>query len=345
MLFSFGGWVVLSGKMSDSVNYLIFGIKLSEMKAYLLELHSGGRSRSLVPFHMYLALLVIACVELIWLCFGRVTLIMDGLIPILISLVFITVFLYITVKKMVTDSGNPIWRFLRFALEILLFLNLGWVLMRLFNHLTMTTALPLQDMLLLGWDRALGLSWLAYFEFIHDNPWLIKLLSVCYSSLTPLSAVALFGLLIMGHYDRARFFVTSFFYGSICAMVIGLFFPAAGTATMFLEDMSIYPNFEKRPGVYFVRHMLSLRESTGEIFIHLSKMPGLVTFPSFHTAAGVILAVAFWRTRLFWPVLLYTVVMISATPLYGGHYFVDLIAGVILAGLIMWLNRRTVAPE
>jgi membrane-associated phospholipid phosphatase len=59
-----------------------------------------------------------------------------------------------------------------------------------------------------------------------------------------------------------------------------------------------------------------------------------VTFPSFHTAAGIILVISFWRTALFPIIVLYSAIMIASTPVLGGHYFVDLIAGAAVAGAV-----------
>jgi membrane-associated phospholipid phosphatase len=61
---------------------------------------------------------------------------------------------------------------------------------------------------------------------------------------------------------------------------------------------------------------------------------GLVTFPSFHAAGGVMLAWLFWQIPyLRWPMLALNLAMIAATPLMGAHYFADIIGGIIIAGL------------
>jgi membrane-associated phospholipid phosphatase len=65
--------------------------------------------------------------------------------------------------------------------------------------------------------------------------------------------------------------------------------------------------------------------------LDLSFLPGLVSFPSFHTAAGVIIVASFWRTAFLLPALLFSAAMIAGTPIFGGHYFVDMLSGAAIA--------------
>jgi len=71
------------------------------------------------------------------------------------------------------------------------------------------------------------------------------------------------------------------------------------------------------------------------VAIDPTRLPGLVTFPSFHTAGGIVVATAFWRTRWFIPVAIYTAFMIASTPIYGAHYAIDLVAGAVVAVAVM----------
>ena len=71
------------------------------------------------------------------------------------------------------------------------------------------------------------------------------------------------------------------------------------------------------------------------------EIEGLVTFPSFHTAAGVLFAWALWSTRwLRWPGLIVNVLMIASVPIIGAHYLVDVFGGVVVAIASLYLARR-----
>ena len=62
------------------------------------------------------------------------------------------------------------------------------------------------------------------------------------------------------------------------------------------------------------------------------KLTGIVTFPSFHAATAALYLWAFWPVRWFRPVaVVANVGMLLATPLGGGHYFIDVFAGIAVA--------------
>ena len=61
---------------------------------------------------------------------------------------------------------------------------------------------------------------------------------------------------------------------------------------------------------------------------------GIITFPSLHASLGILFAAALWRVRgIKWAALGLNALMLFATPAYGSHYFVDVIAGVVFAAL------------
>jgi len=289
----------------------------------------------------YALLLVIAAINLVWLTTTRVDLILDDMFGVLLPSLMIGSLLVLTGRMIHLRTHAPRALVLTDALfQGLLFLSLAWLNMRVLNHLSMSTALPYADHLILAWDRALGFDWLAYFEWVHDRPDVIRLLDMSYTSLTPLSALALIGLVVMGQTLRARFFVESFFVTALVCISVGWLLPAEAAVEFTIADMAQYPNFAAAPGTYHLVHMDALRAPEGRILLDPLNLPGLVTIPSFHTAAGVVLAVAFWRTPMALPVLAYTVVMIASTPIFGSHYFVDLIAGTAVALAVMAIIRN-----
>jgi len=61
---------------------------------------------------------------------------------------------------------------------------------------------------------------------------------------------------------------------------------------------------------------------------------GIITFPSLHAALAVIPIVALWPIpRLRWLILALNIVMLAATPIDGSHYFIDVIAGIVVAAI------------
>lgn len=220
------------------------------------------------------------------------------------------------------------------------FILLGWVALRLFNHITMMTNIPYADEMLLAWDHAFFLNWNAYFAFVAEHPALIRILDFAYISLTPTSVVGYIGLFLLGRIEAARFFVVTFTTTAIVCTVIGMFFPAVAAVGFALERPELLEQFATRPGWYSISILETLRNAETYTF-DLFNLPGLTTFPSFHTAAGVVLAYSYRRSFLFVPMLCYTVVMIASTPVWGGHYLIDLFAGTAIAIAICYAFERT----
>ena len=84
--------------------------------------------------------------------------------------------------------------------------------------------------------------------------------------------------------------------------------------------------------------------------IDFAELAGIVTFPSFHAAAAVLYLWAFWPVRWFGPIaIVANCAMLLATPIGGGHYFVDVFAGIaIAASSIMaakWIGQWLIQPS
>lgn len=66
----------------------------------------------------------------------------------------------------------------------------------------------------------------------------------------------------------------------------------------------------------------------------LPRLVGVLTFPSFHAVSAILYMWAFWPLAWFRPVTVaWNIAMIVATPMGGGHYFVDILAGILVAVL------------
>jgi hypothetical protein len=96
----------------------------------------------------------------------------------------------------------------RFAIlfQGLVFLQISWIALRVFNHISMTSDFPWTDRLLISWDKRLGFDWDAYFTFVRSH-WLVEqIMAPSYTSLTDVSLLAFLFLVFVGDPRRARFF-------------------------------------------------------------------------------------------------------------------------------------------
>lgn len=250
---------------------------------------------------------------------------------------------YIASKWALTRPGAPQATYIKISqiTEAMLFSQLSVLSLQYLNHLSMMQPFPYVDSLLSGMDEAIGINWLAYFELIHSSPAAIQVLEWVYASMAQAGFIAIYGLILTGHANRARFFIEAFYITALFCVIAGMFFPAMAAVHEYVADLSAYPNFDTPPGVYHIDVMHHLREHPGPVVMNPEAMPGLVTFPSFHTAGCIVLAVAFWRMWAIIPFGLFTLATIASTPVFGGHYIIDLIAGTVVAlGVCYILGRQ-----
>ena len=190
---------------------------------------------------------------------------------------------------------------------------------------------PAWDATFMAWDRALGLDWQAYLTFVDARPWLAAIDTAAYRSVMPQLIVAVVGLSFTGRLAACRMFVLAVALAALISIAISGVMPAL---TVFMHlglDQSAAPN------VPFIddSHILALRDGSLRV-VSLTDGQGIIAFPSFHAALGLILARAFWHMPwIRWPALILNLVMIVATPVSGGHYFVDVFAGLGVAILAM----------
>ena len=68
-------------------------------------------------------------------------------------------------------------------------------------------------------------------------------------------------------------------------------------------------------------------------------MNGLIALPSFHAAASLLFAWWGWQIRIMrFPLLLANALMLLSTPINGGHYFIDVLAGLGVGAFAIWCS-------
>jgi membrane-associated phospholipid phosphatase len=89
--------------------------------------------------------------------------------------------------------------------------------------------------------------------------------------------------------------------------------------------------------------LLEIRAGRGFV-LHNSNGSGLTAFPSYHCVAGLLFLWAVWpMRRLRIPAAIAALLLIAATPIFGGHYIADLCGGLLVAVLSTvaahWLEK------
>ncbi|HKX09339.1 MAG TPA: phosphatase PAP2 family protein [Stellaceae bacterium] len=188
---------------------------------------------------------------------------------------------------------------------------------------------PLADDLLIRIDRVMGFDWLTVCRWLASHPPVVRVLMLAYEALLPEAAAVLLILVFIAPH-RARRFSTALIVSLLPTVAILWLLPVEGAFAHY--QISSPPDFV----VTFQKlrsHELTLIPSVSD---------GIVSFPSYHACAAVLLTYFVRDIRIAFPVAV-TVngLMIAATPLFGGHYLADVLAGIMVAAAtIAFLERQ-----
>jgi PAP2 superfamily protein len=205
------------------------------------------------------------------------------------------------------------------------------VVMAPLTYVAAAANFPLRDAELLALDRWLGLDWAAYVGFVNDHPLLSGWLSYGYSMIRwPLFAIPV--ILTAAHrYCRLQDFTLAFGLALSATTLVSALVPAIGVYQQIGLDPSQLTNLNPQAYLDQVRDLAPVREGVLR-HIDLFGLAGIVTFPSFHAASAVLYAWALWPVRWFRPIaVIANAAMLASTPIDGGHYFIDLVAGIAVA--------------
>ncbi|MGH6847932.1 MAG: phosphatase PAP2 family protein [Methylocella sp.] len=206
-----------------------------------------------------------------------------------------------------------------------------WLALSLFTNaavilnfiLTGILPLPRWDGALASVDRVLGLNWLDMYQWLTRHPAIEAGAHAVYNSLGPEMLILLVALELLGHHNQARAFLLWFMVSAIATVGIGTLFPAAGAF--------VYYHLPVASTTGYVSQWADLRNGALRNINPLDNQ-GLVVFPSFHTTLAVLCACAARPLRILKiPLRALSLLVILSSPAMGGHYFVDIIAGIILA--------------
>lgn len=235
--------------------------------------------------------------------------------------------------------------FLHRLWSILLYVLLSALLMRnlqVLNHLTMSINLPMADDRLMAWDVALGFDWLAYSKWLTASPLLNEILFFAYNQIT-FSGLAALAVILIVLNDRRRELEIIYLVvvTAIVCITMATAFPAKATMAL-LGDQELLARLQIGTGVLHVDQLLALR-GNGPVFLRPDDMQGLVSFPSFHTCMALIIA---WCSRGRWyTIAIGTVIgaaIVAGTPIFGGHYLVDVLGGMAVTAGAIWVWRAKI---
>ena len=176
---------------------------------------------------------------------------------------------------------------------------------------------PLADGLLNRADAAIGFDWLAWFMWVKAHPALHFVLANAYGSI-PLQVLVLFVYFAFRGGKRVDELVLATIFAIAIVIPVMVFFPAVGAWTEHGVGM-----VEPWRG-----DILALRSHT---LLTVDRTQGIVSFPSFHTTAAVLLVNMTRGSKWFLPMLVLNVLVIASVMSEGAHYGVDMLSGLAVA--------------
>lgn len=135
---------------------------------------------------------------------------------------------------------------------------------------------------------------------------------------------------IAGQLARLNTFIAAFVATTLVTIAVSAVYPAAGPwLFLHIQPESANGFMPSSSGSWPV--FLGLRDGSLHAIFGLNS-EGIITFPSLHAALGVMFSAALWRVSgIRWIALVLNGLLLIATPAYGSHYVVDVIAGIAVA--------------
>jgi membrane-associated phospholipid phosphatase len=224
--------------------------------------------------------------------------------------------------------------------QVILFTAFGIVL----SYLLARSGGALWDSRLAEWDRAIGFDWLAYVRAIDGSSIATAWFKLAYASLIPQVITLVIALGFMRRLADLRAVMLAAILAGTITILVSPFFPAVGNYVHLGLTARDFANVDPFAGYVHLADFNGLRDgSTGAL--RLGAMEGIITFPSYHAGLSVVTLWGFWLTRiawLKWPGMLLAATTIAATPVDGGHYLVDVIAGGAIAVAAIFAAREAV---
>ena len=224
--------------------------------------------------------------------------------------------------------------------QVLLFSAFGEIL----SYLLARNGGPLWDPTFTSWDRALGFDWYGLISWANAHPVVAAPLGVAYASLIPQVIVLILALGFANRLNELRIFMLGAMICGTATILLSPLFPALNQFAYHHIAPAAFPNLNVASGYRELRDLQALR--SGSIAsLQLRDLQGIIAFPSYHAGLAAIALWGFWKSGIrwiCWPGAMLSLTTILSTPFDGGHYLVDVIAGLCVAGCSLGVARKAI---
>jgi hypothetical protein len=216
------------------------------------------------------------------------------------------------------------------------------------TYVAASANLPLQDAALAAIDRAMGWDWRTQFGFMARHDTLMSAALAAYSMISWPGFGIPVALSFGKKYRRLQEFTLALALSLIVTTAISTLVPAYGVydAKILTGDDAV---FQSPAYLSHLHDFPAIRDGSLRV-LDLMHLSGIVTFPSFHATSAIIFLWAMWSVWWMRPIAAVTMgAMLLATPMVGGHYLIDIFAGIAVAiGAIAaarWTSKRVLAAR
>jgi hypothetical protein len=227
----------------------------------------------------------------------------------------------------------------------ILFFVIYTAVITILSYLVASLNFPLYDRELAQWDAAIGFDWKAFLGWVNSHPLIGKILIWIYHSSVVQLVVIILLLSITIKTSRLQELCDLYVMTSVIAVVLSGLVPAAGAYAYHAPEPALFNNLNSNAGLWHIEHYEGLRNGSYRL-IELGQMQGLVTFPSFHTCFAITLAWCFRDFRWLFPIaIVVTGAVLISTLTEGGHYLVDVLAGIVITIACIVLRQMVVTDR
>ncbi len=206
----------------------------------------------------------------------------------------------------------------------------------MFGYLANSLSNPLIDEGLMLADLAVGLDWVSYVNWIAASPLLAKASNLTYTVSSALLLYVMTFLIISKEVKRLEVLVTTLGITAVFTIVLCGLYPAVGPffhTDIQVSTFKVLPTIMLEGPSQYYEVMKGLREGT-VTSLSWENIKGVVEFPSFHTVLSVIMILAMRGFGVMFVIfLVINVFVLLSIPFSGGHYFMDVFAGIGLTVL------------
>ena len=197
----------------------------------------------------------------------------------------------------------------------------------IFTYLAASSLNPFYDTYLLNIDKLIGFNWLAYARYVNENPNIHNFLYFSYGLREQL-IIAVFIFALSNNKKQIHSFILVFSLSLTAVTIVSCLYPALGEVYSNKVKPTDFPLINLQDGFIHIEHVYNMRNG-GDIDLDIAT--GIITFPSFHTCLAIMFIWFFRIVPYFrWFSLITNTAMLFATPIFGGHYIADMIAGALI---------------